>query len=265
MQLPITRKERWTRLEAKAKRWETRNRTGILCSPPSSGKNTLGEYFRDYHNDIYIILAGMICEGEETKRNEFDAFWMCKKVKIFSQILDVMILFLGMYHPTLVDNPTPAEFAHALGLNDTLVMNFVQKCNMQSLRSSIATTSRAVHWTENWNPSKGETKCLCKDSTNGKIKFSAPITRIILSHHLYTSSLAKSPKINFRDFLVRTIERLPSKLINSLGKGIDSYLFKRGWQMEWYRTATTVVPIDATVNADCGHSVWLIRISRFLH
>ncbi|CAB4380310.1 unnamed protein product [Rhizophagus irregularis] len=253
MQLPITRKERWTRLEAKAKRWETRNSTGILCSPPSSGKNTLGEYFRDYHNDIYIILAGMICEGEETKRNEFDAFWVCKvsctwsdisnctpvclmrygnharyfwqKVKIFSQILDVMILFLGMYHPTLVDNPTPAEFAHALGLNDTLVMNFVQKCNMQSLRSSIATTSRAVHWTENWNPSKGETK----------------------------------------DFLVRTIERLPSKLINSLGKGIDSYLFKRGWQMEWYRTATTVVPIDATVNADCGHSVWLIRISRFLH
>uniref|UniRef100_U9SVC3 Uncharacterized protein n=1 Tax=Rhizophagus irregularis (strain DAOM 181602 / DAOM 197198 / MUCL 43194) TaxID=747089 RepID=U9SVC3_RHIID len=114
-----------------------KNRTGILCSPPSSGKNTLGEYFRDYHNDIYIILAGMICEGEETKRNEFDAFWMCKKVKIFSQILDVMILFLGMYHPTLVDNPTPAEFAHALGLNDTLVMNFVQKYGyviMQELR-----------------------------------------------------------------------------------------------------------------------------------
>ncbi|PKC17882.1 hypothetical protein RhiirA5_492586 [Rhizophagus irregularis] len=211
-------------LREKANEWEslkelakTYTETDIkeLRSPPSSGKNTLGEYFRDYHNDIYIILAGMICEGEETKRNEFDAFWMCKKVKIFSQILDVMILFLGMYHPTLVDNPTPAEFAHALGLNDTLVMNFVQK----------STTSRAVHWTENWNPSKGETK----------------------------------------DFLVRTIERLPSKLINSLGKGIDSYLFKRGWQMEWYRTATTVVPIDATVNADCGHSVWLIRISRFLH
>ena len=58
-------------------------------------------------------------------------FW--QKVKIFSQILDVMILFLGMYHPTLVDNPTPAEFAHALGLNDTLVMNFVQKYNMQRL------------------------------------------------------------------------------------------------------------------------------------
>ncbi|CAB4439003.1 unnamed protein product [Rhizophagus irregularis] len=94
-----------------------KNRIGILCSPPSSGKNTLGEYFRDYHNDIYIILAGMICEGEETKRNEFDAFWMCKVSCTWSDI----------------SNCTPAEFAHALGLNDTLVMNFVQKCNMQRL------------------------------------------------------------------------------------------------------------------------------------
>jgi hypothetical protein len=96
------------------------------------------------------------------------------------------------------------------------------------------------------------------NSTNGKMKFSAPITRIILSHCFFTSSLARSPTTNFEDFLTRTIERFsPSKLINSFGKGIDSRLFERIWQMEWYRTATTVVPIDEP-------SVWCIRFFRFL-
>ena len=39
------------------------------------------------------------------------------------------------------------------------------------------------------------------DSTNGMVKFSALITRIILSHRLFTSSLAKSHTTSFEDFL----------------------------------------------------------------
>ena len=152
-----------------------------------------------------------------------------------------------------------------------------------SLRTSITSTSRAFYWTENWHPSEDEADFIRKmlficrdndfhpfdgdsiakrfiksgvfatDSTNGNMKFSAPITRIILSHRLFTSSLAKSPTTSFEDFLTRTIERFcPTKLINSLGKGVNSYLLERTWQMEWYRSATTVVPMDATVSADVG-------------
>ncbi|RGB41117.1 hypothetical protein C1646_810894 [Rhizophagus diaphanus] len=245
------KKEIWTRLEVKAKRWEReypeessdgrdslmvisvgrkeifisyveKNRIGILCSPPSSGKNTLGEYFRDYHNDIYIILAGMICEGEETKRKEFDAFWMGKSNTGCNE--NLWILFLGMHHPTLADNPTPAEFTHScswLGLNETLVFRNVKPSNMLFI---------------------------CRDNDFHHVD--VDLNFDIAKRFIKSGAFARSLKINFKDFLVRTIERLPSKLINSLGKGIDSYLFKRGWQMEWDRTATTVVPMDATVNAD---------------
>ena len=34
---------------------------------------------------------------------------------------NLWILFLGTYHPTLAENPTPIEFTNTLGLNDLLL------------------------------------------------------------------------------------------------------------------------------------------------
>jgi hypothetical protein len=53
-----------------------KNRIGILRSPSSSGKSTLGEYLRDYYSGIYISMAGILCKGEEIKKKDFDAFWI---------------------------------------------------------------------------------------------------------------------------------------------------------------------------------------------
>ncbi|PKK56868.1 hypothetical protein RhiirC2_871514 [Rhizophagus irregularis] len=384
MVLSVERKEIFTN-------YMENNRIGLLRSPPSSGKSTIGEYFRDYYNGIYISLSGIYDERKPTiKREEFDTFWKNKldctweeisncteKTYLFvdevqfiygnraqyfwEKVKDLQsndgcnknlwILFLGTYHPTLADNPTPIQITNTLGLNELLltrnefnllVANIVQKYNdrsyfnipndvrdtifnitnghpglcrfimnwlhdhfregtkststaeilrslaSSSLRSSIVSTSRAFYWADGWSPNEKEADFIrtllfiCRDnefypvdldsnsgvakkfiksgiiatdSTNGRMKFSAPITRIVLSHRLFTSSLANSPTTNFEDFLTRTIERFcPTKLANSLGKGKgnDSNLFERTWLMEWYRSATTVVPIGATISADVG-------------
>ncbi|CAI2164812.1 18489_t:CDS:2, partial [Funneliformis geosporum] len=61
----------------------------------------------------------------------------------------------------------------------------------------------------------------------------------------------QSPANTFDEFLVRTVERVsPSTLKNSFGRG--SYLYERGWQMEWFRTAQTVIPEDASIISDVG-------------
>ncbi|CAB4396724.1 unnamed protein product [Rhizophagus irregularis] len=355
MVLSVERKEIFTN-------YMENNRIGLLRSPPSSGKSTIGEYFRDYYNGIYISLSGIYDERKPTiKREEFDTFWKNKLDCTWEEIsnctektylfVDEVQFIYGTYHPTLADNPTPIQITNTLGLNELLltrnefnllVANIVQKYNdrsyfnipndvrdtifnitnghpglcrfimnwlhdhfregtkststaeilrslaSSSLRSSIVSTSRAFYWADGWSPNEKEADFIrtllfiCRDnefypvdldsnsgvakkfiksgiiatdSTNGRMKFSAPITRIVLSHRLFTSSLANSPTTNFEDFLTRTIERFcPTKLANSLGKGKgnDSNLFERTWQMEWYRSATTVVPIGATISADVG-------------
>jgi len=59
---------------------------------------------------------------------------------------------------------------------------------------------------------------------------------------------------NFDEFVLRTIERMrPSVLYNSFGRGADDRLLERTWQMEWYRTARSVLPKGTTISPDVGH------------
>ncbi|CAG8505027.1 10504_t:CDS:2 [Acaulospora colombiana] len=155
------------------------------------------------------------------------------------------------------------------------------------LRDGIITTSRAFFWIRDWNITYEESEFIREKllyqigipfaanalnpvankfikmglfstvDINEQIQFSAPIMRVILSHHLFTApvNFKSLPAETFEEFLVRTIERMsPSKLYKSFGKGYgaNSHIYERNWQMEWYLTATTVVPEGTSISADVG-------------
>src|SRR5262249_31881014 len=79
-----------------------------------------------------------------------------------------------------------------------------------------------------------------------------------------SSRIPMSLSTSFENFLLQTIKCMsPSKLSKSFGRSPESSnslergpeesrLYERGWQMEWYRTATTIVPIEASISADVG-------------
>ncbi|CAB4476615.1 unnamed protein product [Rhizophagus irregularis] len=93
------------------------------------------------------------------------------------------------------------------------------------------------------------------NTNDERLTFSAPIMRSVLSNYLFKAPLNvnQSPSSTFDEFLLRTIERMSSSTLKeSLGKG--SYLYERTWQMEWFRTAKTVIPENASVSSDVGGS-----------
>lgn len=174
--------------------------------------------------------------------------------------------------------------------NDTTVVDMLRYLASSELRNSITDYSRAFYWISDWKPNNEEadfirnillsiqtkapfnidydSNIICKNfvksgvfaRVDGKTQFTAPIMRIILSHRLFTCPVSLRTPLSllttFENFLLQTIERMsPSKLSKSLGKGHESsnsYLYERGWQMEWYRAATTIVPTEASVSADVG-------------
>ncbi|CAG8559314.1 4284_t:CDS:2, partial [Paraglomus occultum] len=98
-----------------------------------------------------------------------------------------------------------------------------------------------------------------KQAGNGSCnwQFAAPLVRVILGQRLFTApaTLSNLPKANdFENFLVMSICRMrPPILRESLGKErLNSRLYERSWQMEWYRAASTVVPAMATISPDVG-------------
>lgn len=153
------------------------------------------------------------------------------------------------------------------------------------LFKGIIGTARAFYWARDWKVNEEETRFIRDrllqpnapfsgslldpvvkkfikmglittiDTNDERLMFSAPIMRSILSNYLFKAPLNvnQSPTATFDEFLVRTIERMsPSTLKESLGKG--TYLYERTWQMEWFRTAKTVVPENASVSSDVGSS-----------
>ncbi|CAG8453033.1 4396_t:CDS:1, partial [Paraglomus occultum] len=165
-------------------------------------------------------------------------------------------------------------------------VNMLRYLASSHFRTALQCT-RAFVWTQNWSPTVQESEFLSKiflscdsesfcnvgvDSNpvaksffklgllttiNHRSLFTAPIMRIVLGHCLFTVSggSKSSPAITFDEFVMRTIERMkPSILSKSLGRGTDqeSYLLERTWQMEWYRAATSAVPVNATVSPDVG-------------
>ncbi|CAG8524450.1 6197_t:CDS:2 [Ambispora gerdemannii] len=208
---------------------------------------------------------------------------------------NIHILLLGAYNPTLANEVTPVKFSNSDTLSLKALLLTKEELNYGALtvemmrylvlsnpRSNIIIGSHAFYWIDNWNPITEEadfihnkllisrvrsffpdsdpiaknfvrTSLFAVDS--GQIRFTAPIMRIVLSHHLFTTSCVKSSTYttNFGEFLTRTIERFnPFRLSESFGRGSDanSHLFERSCQMEWYRTATTVVPVGTSISTD---------------
>ncbi|PKC00883.1 hypothetical protein RhiirA5_427567 [Rhizophagus irregularis] len=145
--------------------------------------------------------------------------------------------------------------------------------------------ARAFYWTRDWKVNKPETEFIRNkllqpntpfsgnlldpvikkfikmglittiNTNDERLTFSAPIMRSVLSNYLFNAPLNvnQSPSSTFDEFLLRTIERMSSSTLKeSLGKG--SYLYERTWQMEWFRTAKTVIPENASVSSDVGGS-----------
>ncbi|PKC55118.1 hypothetical protein RhiirA1_446908 [Rhizophagus irregularis] len=145
--------------------------------------------------------------------------------------------------------------------------------------------ARAFYWTRDWKVNKPETEFIRNkllqpntpfsgnlldpvikkfikmglittiNTNDERLTFSAPIMRSVLSNYLFKAPLNvnQSPSSTFDEFLLRTIERMSSSTLKeSLGKG--SYLYERTWQMEWFRTAKTVIPENASVSSDVGGS-----------
>lgn len=190
-------------------------------------------------------------------------------------------------HPGLCRLILSSLRSHFRDYNDASVVNMLRYLASSELRNSITDYSRAFYWICDWKPNDEEAEfirnillCIqakvpfnidynsnpiCKSFIKSgvfaivdeKIQFTAPIMRIILCHRLFTCPVSsRTPMSNstsFENFLYQTIERMsPSKLSKSLGRSSNSRLYERGWQMEWYRSATTIVPIDASVSADVG-------------
>ncbi|CAG8592147.1 4995_t:CDS:2, partial [Acaulospora colombiana] len=202
-----------------------------------------------------------------------------------------LIMFYIQRHATLgspsFNIPGPVQKA-IFNLTGGYPVEMLRYLASSYLRDGIISTARAFHWIRDWNITDEESEFIRKKllhqigipfsadyasnpvtnkfvkmglfstfDSDERIQFSAPITRVILSHYLFTApvNFKSLPARTFDEFLVRTIERMsPSKLSESIGKGYgdNSHLYERSWQMEWYRTATTVVPEGTSISADVG-------------
>ncbi|CAG8466685.1 4872_t:CDS:2 [Paraglomus brasilianum] len=70
------------------------------------------------------------------------------------------------------------------------------------------------------------------------------VTRLIVSPEIHERYRILSNR-TYEGILVA--DHQGSVLRDSFGQGVDDYLFKRTWQMEWYHTARTTAPKKSTV------------------
>ncbi|CAG8503595.1 7931_t:CDS:2 [Paraglomus occultum] len=86
------------------------------------------------------------------------------------------------------------------------------------------------------------------------LDFSAPLLRAIyLQGRLGATQCAHIPPKSFQDFIkfVFTAMR-PETFRMTLSIGCDGRLLERIWQMEFYRSATQILPIDVYISPDVG-------------
>lgn len=86
------------------------------------------------------------------------------------------------------------------------------------------------------------------------IDFAAPLLRVayLQTRVGSTNHSTKAPE-TFRDFLKLTFVNMnPETLCRSLGVGNDGHLLERVFQMEFYRSATYVLPQDVFISVDVG-------------
>ena len=86
-----------------------------------------------------------------------------------------------------------------------------------------------------------------------RLQFAVPMVRIILAHRLFTGPSDLPRAQDFESFLEISIRMRPSALREPLSRGqLNSPLYKRAWQMDWYRAASTALHKGYTLSADVG-------------
>jgi hypothetical protein len=179
-----------------------------------------------------------------------------------------------------------AALRHRFRFGGTVV-DMLQHLVSPAFRTSLEST-RSFIWTQTWQPTNEESQFLrevflscdsessfddnldLNESTRRKflksgllassgrglqLQFAAPIMRTILGRLLFATTRVSNPSnpTTFNEFMTRTIERMsPSALAKSLGRGVNSRLLERSWQMAWYKAATSTSPYGSTISPDVG-------------
>ena len=89
---------------------------------------------------------------------------------------------------------------------------------------------------------------------NGKLDFASPYSRLLYLQRRWGSTTRSTiyPK-DFKSFLIGTFTNMNAEAIRNLYcVGVDSQLLERAWQMEFYRAATQVLPLDVFISPDVG-------------
>jgi hypothetical protein len=89
---------------------------------------------------------------------------------------------------------------------------------------------------------------------NGKLDFASPFLRTLYLQQRWGSTTRPMiPPADFKSFLLATFAAMNAKTLqNSYGTGKDGRLLERTWQMEFYRAATQVLPVDVFISPDVG-------------
>jgi hypothetical protein len=83
------------------------------------------------------------------------------------------------------------------------------------------------------------------------LEFSAPLVQSIFISRLLSSQRVLVGKVDFKYFMEDCLARLnPKTLRDSRSIGADKHLLERQWQMEFYRTATAVLPANNNISPD---------------
>lgn len=88
-----------------------------------------------------------------------------------------------------------------------------------------------------------------------RLFFSAPIVRSVYIQKIYGSSKRVSTIFNDMDtFLEATLSELKkSALQNTFSTGANSKILERQWQMEFYRSSSSFLPLGYSVSPDVGY------------
>ncbi|OZJ01515.1 hypothetical protein BZG36_05572 [Bifiguratus adelaidae] len=90
-------------------------------------------------------------------------------------------------------------------------------------------------------------------SPTSTVNFAAPILRVVYLQKRYGKVIkASNPVTNFREFIIGVFKNMIQEhLALSLGKGEDG-LYERTWQMEFFRSASQILPEGDVVSPDFG-------------
>jgi hypothetical protein len=87
-----------------------------------------------------------------------------------------------------------------------------------------------------------------------KLDFASPYLRMLYLQRRWGSTIRPTnPPQDFKSFLRGTFTKMSAETIrNSYCVGVDERLLERAWQMEFYRAATQILPLDIFISPDVG-------------